>query len=138
MERLPLYAIGTGVFALVIAMVLYLRVKAAPEGGAAMQRIARYIREGAMAFLAREYKVLAIYAVVVAAALFFAFQSQGLGGVAALSFLAGAFQVSARNGSRSVICFSKLCAVLPSIASSFHTRLVAALSDLTASQGASA
>ncbi len=91
MEQLPLYAIGTGVFALLIATVLYFRVKAAPEGNPTMQRIARYIREGAMAFLAREYKVLAVYAVIVAAALFFGFQSQGLGGVAALSFLAGAF-----------------------------------------------
>jgi K(+)-stimulated pyrophosphate-energized sodium pump len=90
-EQLPLYAIGTGVFALLIATVLYFRVKAAPEGNPTMQRIARYIREGAMAFLAREYKVLAVYAVIVAAALFFGFQSQGLGGVAALSFLAGAF-----------------------------------------------
>ena len=30
-----------------------------------MARIARYIREGAMAFLGREYKVLAGYAAVV-------------------------------------------------------------------------
>src|SRR4051794_23343169 len=56
-----------------------------------MQRIARYIREGSMAFLVREYKVLAVYAVVVSAALFFGFNSKGLGGQAAASFLAGAF-----------------------------------------------
>lgn len=31
-----------------------------------MNRIAGYIREGAMAFLVREYKVLALYCVVVA------------------------------------------------------------------------
>ncbi|MEY4580422.1 MAG: hypothetical protein RL701_5125 [Pseudomonadota bacterium] len=90
MERVPLYAIATGGFALVIAALLYFRVKAAPEGGPAIQRIAGYIREGAMAFLVREYKVLAIYAAVVSAVLFFAFQSQGLGAHSALSFLSGA------------------------------------------------
>jgi K(+)-stimulated pyrophosphate-energized sodium pump len=90
-ERLPLYAIATGAVALVIAAGFYFRVKAAPEGNAAMARIARYIREGAMAFLMREYKVLGIYAVVVSLALFFAFQSQGLGLHAALAFLSGAF-----------------------------------------------
>jgi K(+)-stimulated pyrophosphate-energized sodium pump len=90
-ERLPLYAIATGAVALVIAAGFYFRVKAAPEGNATMARIARYIREGAMAFLMREYKVLGIYAVVVSLALFFAFQSQGLGLHAALAFLSGAF-----------------------------------------------
>jgi K(+)-stimulated pyrophosphate-energized sodium pump len=90
-ERLPVYAIATGAFALVIAIGLYFRVKAAPEGNAAMQRIARYIREGAMAFLMREYKVLAIYAAVVSLALFLGFNGKGLGVHAAASFLAGAF-----------------------------------------------
>ncbi|HKP63488.1 MAG TPA: sodium-translocating pyrophosphatase [Polyangiales bacterium] len=91
MERLPLYAIATGAVALVIAAGFYFRVKAAPEGNAAMARIARYIREGAMAFLVREYKVLAVYAAVVSLALFFGFQSQGLGLHAALAFISGAF-----------------------------------------------
>src|ERR1700755_3046205 len=90
-ERLPLYAIAMGVAALAVAAGFYFRVKAAPEGTAEMSRIARYIREGAMAFLVREYKVLAIYAAVVSIALFFAFQSQGLGLNAAVAFLAGAF-----------------------------------------------
>ncbi len=91
MDRLPLYAIVMGVIALVVAAGFYFRVKAAPEGNAAMQRIARYIREGAMAFLVREYKVLAIYAVVVSSALFVGFNSQGIGLHAAVSFLSGAF-----------------------------------------------
>ncbi len=89
MEQLPIYALGTGVLALVVALGLYFRVKSLPEGNATMQRIARYIREGAMAFLVREYKVLAIYAVVVSAALFFMFGSLGL--LSAGSFLVGAF-----------------------------------------------
>jgi K(+)-stimulated pyrophosphate-energized sodium pump len=86
-----LYAIATGAFALAVALSLYLKVKSAPEGNAVMQRIARYIREGAMAFLGREYKVLGIYAAVVSTLLFFGFNGQQLGVHAALSFVSGAF-----------------------------------------------
>ena len=64
-----------GVVGLVIAAFFYFRVKALPEGNETMQRIAGYIREGAMAFLSAEYKVLAVYAVVVFAALTAAFGS---------------------------------------------------------------
>jgi K(+)-stimulated pyrophosphate-energized sodium pump len=78
-----------GAFALVVALVFYFRVKAQPEGNADMARIARYIREGAMAFLAREYKVLAIYAVVVSGVLFVVFKENG--GISAGAFVAGAF-----------------------------------------------
>jgi len=51
-----------------------------------MNRIALYIREGAMAFLARQYKVLFFYCVVVAIIL-----SVTLSPKAALSFIFGAF-----------------------------------------------
>lgn len=78
-----------GAIGLAIALFLYFRVKAQPQGNETMNRIATYVREGSMAFLVREYKVLAIYAVVVAAALFFAFGEQG--GIAAFSFVLGAF-----------------------------------------------
>ncbi|MEK6772756.1 MAG: sodium-translocating pyrophosphatase [Bdellovibrionota bacterium] len=78
-----------GVIGLIIALFLYFRVKAQPAGNETMNRIATYIREGSMAFLVREYKVLAVYTVVVAVALFFAFGEQGL--TAAFSFILGAF-----------------------------------------------
>jgi K(+)-stimulated pyrophosphate-energized sodium pump len=67
-------------------MVFYFRVKSQPEGNETMNRIAMYIREGSMAFLVREYKVLAIYCVVVGALLWFS-----LGMIAAGSFILGAF-----------------------------------------------
>lgn len=82
----PLLAGGLG---LVLAAYFYFRMKSEAVGNEAMNRIAAYIREGAMAFLVREYKVLSIYALVVAVALFFAFGDDGL--VASLSFLLGAF-----------------------------------------------
>jgi K(+)-stimulated pyrophosphate-energized sodium pump len=90
MERLSLYAMATGVLALVVALGLYFRVKAAPEGNERMAKIAGYIREGAMAFLMREYKVLAIYAAVVSTVLFFGFNEQDLGVHAAVAFVSGA------------------------------------------------
>ena len=85
MDQLSLYAVATGAAALAVAVVFYFRVRSAPEGTEMMSRIARYIREGAMAFLVREYKVLAIYSVVVGAAI-----AALLGPREALAFLAGA------------------------------------------------
>jgi K(+)-stimulated pyrophosphate-energized sodium pump len=90
MESSFWFALAVGAVALVSALGFYWRVKSAPEGNPLMAQIARYIREGAMAFLMRQYKVLAIYATVVAIVLFAAFQTQGHGLHAALPFLAGA------------------------------------------------
>lgn len=75
-----------GVVGLVIALALYFRVKSQPAGNETMNRISSYIREGALAFLVREYKVLGVYAAVVGLAL-----AGTLGTTAALSFLLGAF-----------------------------------------------
>lgn len=78
--------IAVGALALVVAMGLYIRVKGLPTGNETMNRIAAYVREGSMAFLAREYKVLFFYSLVVMALL-----GASLGVAAALSFLLGAF-----------------------------------------------
>jgi K(+)-stimulated pyrophosphate-energized sodium pump len=75
-----------GVIGLLIAAFFYFRVKGISGGNEAMERIAGYIREGAMAFLSRQYKVLFVYAVVV----FFAI-GVSLGWISAASFLVGAF-----------------------------------------------
>jgi K(+)-stimulated pyrophosphate-energized sodium pump len=85
-QTLSLAAIAVGALALVIALVLYFRVAGLPEGNEAMARIARYIREGAMAFLVAEYKVLGAYSLVVFIAL-----AKALDWQAGVSFLAGAF-----------------------------------------------
>lgn len=75
-----------GVVGLLIALFLYLRVKSQPAGNETMNRIAGYVREGAMAFLVREYKVLTVYAIVVGALL-----GWQLGPIAAGCFVLGAF-----------------------------------------------
>ena len=75
-----------GVLGLVIAAFFYFKVISLGKGTDTMERIAGYIREGAMAFLFRQYKVLAIYSIVVGGLIAYA-----LGGLAAGSFLLGAF-----------------------------------------------
>ncbi|MCO5113534.1 MAG: sodium-translocating pyrophosphatase [Bdellovibrionaceae bacterium] len=80
----PALAGGLG---LVFALVLYFRVKSQETGNEDMNRISQYVREGAMAFLSREYKVLAIYALVVSVAL----GVSPLGWLASACFALGAF-----------------------------------------------
>lgn len=75
-----------GAVGLVVALFFYFRVKAQPEGNETMNRIAQYVREGSMAFLVREYKVLTVYSIVVGVAL-----GVALGWIAAASFVLGAF-----------------------------------------------
>ncbi len=89
--QLTLAPLAASVLGLAIAAFFYFRVKSLPEGTDTMNLIGKYIREGAMAFLVREYKVLAVYTVVVFAFLFFAFRAQGTGLIAGICFVIGAF-----------------------------------------------
>ena len=54
-----------GFVGLMFAMMFYIKVKALPSGNETMNRIAGYIRQGSMAFLSRQYKVLSVYTLVV-------------------------------------------------------------------------
>jgi len=73
------------VLSLIVAFVLLLRVKALPAGNARMVEISGYIREGSMAFLKREYKMLGIFSIVAFVVLYFS-----LGLPTAGAFLLGA------------------------------------------------
>jgi K(+)-stimulated pyrophosphate-energized sodium pump len=86
MEQFLVAPIIAGAVGLLGAIYFYFEVKKQKTGNETMNRIAQYIREGSMAFLVREYKVLAVYAVVVGVAL-----GLLLGAIAAGSFLLGAF-----------------------------------------------
>ncbi|MBN2065481.1 MAG: sodium-translocating pyrophosphatase [Candidatus Thermoplasmatota archaeon] len=61
-----------GIVALLFAAVLYVKVKKQSPGNEKMQELGKAIREGAMAFLNSEYKVLLIFVAIVAALLFIA------------------------------------------------------------------
>ena len=65
-------------------------VESQSQGTDEMAKIAGHIRSGAMAFLNREYRVLAIFVVAVAILLFLGYNSDGQG-VIALAFIFGAF-----------------------------------------------
>jgi len=82
---LQIFAPILGVIGFVIAIVLYRMVKAEPIGNDKMKEISEAIHDGAMAFLSREYRVLAIFIVVVFILVFF-----GMGMQTAFCFLGGA------------------------------------------------
>ena len=78
-------------FALVMAWVMYRQVIAAPEGDERMKEIAEHVRAGAMAYLKRQYKVVAVFFLVVCIILYI----MGLIGVqhhlVFVAFLTGGF-----------------------------------------------
>ena len=83
--ELQMYAPILGVIGFVIAIVLYTVVKAEPVGNERMREISEDIHNGAMAFLGREYRVLAVFIVLV-----FGLIAMGMNFETALSFLGGA------------------------------------------------
>jgi K(+)-stimulated pyrophosphate-energized sodium pump len=90
MENYLIYAIlGSGILALIYAFLKSLWMAKQDPGNERMVEIGQAVREGAMAFLSREYKVLSIFVVAVAILLFVANQSRGTG-LVALSFIVGA------------------------------------------------
>ena len=83
--QLQMWAPILGAIGFVIAIVLYYKVKAQPVGNEKMREISDDIYSGAMAFLGREYRVLAIFIVVVFILIAAAMSIQ-----TALAFLGGA------------------------------------------------
>jgi len=74
-----------GVVGFVIAIVLYMVVKGAPVGNDRMREISEDIHAGAMAFLGREYRVLAVFIILV-----FGLIAMGMNFQTAFAFLGGA------------------------------------------------
>ncbi|MPV48946.1 sodium-translocating pyrophosphatase [Pseudactinotalea sp. HY160] len=78
------------VIALIIAVVLRRQVLAAGEGTTSMQEIAKAIQEGAAAYLSRQFRTLAIFAVVVFGLLFLLPGDAGIRVGRSIAFLVGA------------------------------------------------
>jgi len=90
MEQLIYAAPGAGVLALLFAFWKASWVKKQDAGDDRMKEIAAQIQEGAMAFLRAEYKVLAIFVVLVAGILGAANTGEGQSPIIAASFVIGA------------------------------------------------
>ncbi|MFA4974127.1 MAG: sodium-translocating pyrophosphatase [bacterium] len=80
---------GAALLALIYAWFLASRIMRKDPGNERMQMVSAAIREGAMAFIKREYKVIAIFAVVVAAV--FAVINTGALRWTAMAYIVGAF-----------------------------------------------
>ena len=92
MPNLPLYlGVLAGLLAAAYAGFLVLRINKLPAGNEKMQEIAGAIQEGAMAYLGRQYRTVAIVAVVLAIAIAVPgfFGVAGFGPWTALGFLLG-------------------------------------------------
>lgn len=85
--ELQMFAPVLGVIGFVIAIMIYRVIKAQPVGNDRMKEISEAIHDGAMAFLKREYTVLAGFIVLVFCLIAFA---PSLGFQTALAFLGGA------------------------------------------------
>jgi len=83
--QLQMFAPILGVTGFIIAILIYTSIKSQPVGNEKMKEIAEAIHSGAMAFLNREYRVLAIFIAAVFALIFV-----GMGIQTALAFLGGA------------------------------------------------
>ena len=71
MDTISLIIPVGGIIGLLSAIGLYLSVKRQSPGNEKMQELSTAIRDGAMAFLKSEYKVLIIFVIVVSSLLFF-------------------------------------------------------------------
>ncbi len=86
--EISVLAIGASILALVWAGVLIVNVLSKNDGTERMTQIAASIQEGAMAYLNRQYKTLAIFTILVFLLLGFALPENGM--PIAISFLVGA------------------------------------------------
>ena len=81
---------GCALLALGFALFMFSQIMKKDPGDAKMQAISRQVQIGANAFLAAEYKWLAVFVVIVAAMIAFAGEAADLGPEAAIAFIAGA------------------------------------------------
>src|SRR4030065_492298 len=85
MERLVDFAWLFGIGVLIIAGFIFLYISRQPDGNDKMRGIAKKIHEGAMAYLRRQYTILAVFIVIIFFALLY-----GLGIQTAIAYVGGA------------------------------------------------
>lgn len=85
---IPILAIGASILALIWAGVLIVNVLSKNAGDDRMREISNAIQEGAMAYLNRQYKTLAVFTILVFLLLGFGLPENGM--IVAMGFLVGA------------------------------------------------
>ncbi|MBN1649353.1 MAG: sodium-translocating pyrophosphatase [Spirochaetales bacterium] len=88
MNLLLLIPLGAGILSLLIAFIKTIWISKQDAGDQKLQEIAKAIRDGAMAFLKREYKILAIFIIVFG--LLLTFSEKGSAKFVFVSFIVGA------------------------------------------------
>ena len=89
-EQIGIMGMGAGILGLLIAFMLYRNVDSIKIENKKVATITGRIQDGAMAFLMAEYRVLAVFIVVVAALLFAGGADNGLGMETMVAFIIGA------------------------------------------------
>ena len=84
---MPTILIGSSLLAIIVGLLLAKKIINLPKGDEKMQSIAKAIQEGAKAYLNRQYRTIALVAIVVFAIIGFV---PGLGWMTAIAFLVGA------------------------------------------------
>jgi K(+)-stimulated pyrophosphate-energized sodium pump len=90
MDLNVLFAVAAAVIALIFAFLRSVQIEKKEVGTDKMKQISAHIREGAMAFLKAEYKVLSIFVVVVAVLLAVSANQEHSSSMVAFSFIVGA------------------------------------------------
>ena len=80
-----MYSVGVGLLGLLFVAYLSVKVLAKEPGSAVMQELSGYIYEGAMAFLLREYRAIAVFVAIVTVLI-----GLGIGWATAASYVIGA------------------------------------------------
>ncbi|OGF80897.1 sodium-translocating pyrophosphatase [Candidatus Giovannonibacteria bacterium RIFCSPHIGHO2_12_44_12] len=71
MNNIPLYLSGVSLIGILFSFWAWLKIKKSPGGNQKMEEISRAIEEGSKAFIKRQYKVVAIVAIIIAVLLYF-------------------------------------------------------------------
>ena len=84
MNNIPLYLSGVSVIGILFSYWAWNKIKKSPGGDWKMEEVSQAIEEGSRAFIKRQYKVVALVAIIIAALLYFFIDF-----VSAVGFLVG-------------------------------------------------
>src|SRR3989338_4811777 len=69
--QFALFIVAVGLLSIIVAKLIASQIKKADSGNEKMKEIGDAIHEGAMAFLKREYKAIAVFVIIMAVVIFF-------------------------------------------------------------------